>query len=565
MNKLKFSPHFIEIDCERGDELTYELLTHFYPVHFNRTRTKFFVSTRRTPEVLETFRGVTRDNIATVPNPIQDLYWYEIMRRENTADLLANGPRGNPVVNANLTLDPHQQLGRELAFYHNRFAFYYDTRTGKTPISLAIINDSLKADPLAKWLVICPLILIENAWLEDIEKFFPRMQIVNCHAATRAARLKRLETPGRVYITNTESFVTYRQFFDEMGINCALVDESSSMKSAKSKISDEFVDFAQGLQRFYLLSGTPAPNGEWEYYMQMRSLDKYCMPQSNSQFVEHFFDNVSRNPQYRKLKLKQDHKEELYAMIKEYAMYVDKEEVLETPGRTFHEITFNMPDELHVQYTKLKNELYLELDEATITAPSAAATLNKLNQVTSGFIIDTQAVKENKFYHEDKAEWHLLSKYRFNTLLALLEKLGDQQVIIWANYRREFEIISQLLGDKCMCVYGATNNDDKTRAIRAFKYGRIQYLIANPASADKGLTLTNAHTAIYFSLNWSYELFKQSTERIYGSKKIQPKHCDYYILIANHTIDGVLYRDVLTGKGNVSKAVLDHLKPTAEF
>jgi SNF2 family DNA or RNA helicase len=93
-----------------------------------------------------------------------------------------------------------------------------------------------------------------------------------------------------------------------------------------------------------------------------------------------------------------------------------------------------------------------------------------------------------------------------------------------------------------------------------FKSGEIQYLVANPASADKGLTLTNAHISIYFSLNWSYELFKQSMERIYGDVSKQPKHCMYYVFIADNSIDGVIYHDVLQGKGNASTAILNHLK-----
>src|SRR5690606_16225642 len=96
-------------------------------------------------------------------------------------------------------------------------------------------------------------------------------------------------------------------------------------------------------------------------------------------------------------------------------------------------------------------------------------------------------------------------------------------------------------------------------AIRAFKERRVRYLIANPASADKGLTLTNAHIAIYFSLGYSYELFKQSIERIYGSVVKQPKRCKYYIFIAKGTIDRAIY-NAIQNKGDMSMAVLNHLK-----
>lgn len=563
-NRIVFTTSCIEVQCERNDTETQTKLAEFYPIHSNRIRTLHKMSKHNAPEVLKALRGIDASNIDTAPSAIQNYFYNEMRLRENTSDLLKNGPRESCIVSERLTLKPHQQLGRELARYQDRFAFFYDTRTGKTPLSLAIINDDVIANPTHKWLVVCPLILIYNAWLDDAPKFFPDLKVVNCHAATPARRQKAIGTPANVYLTNTESFVSYRKYFYEMKFQGAFVDESSDLKSPKSKVSQEMVDFAQTVQRFYLLSGTPAPNGEWEYYMQMRAIDYYGWHSSYAQFKEHYFINLSYEPQYEKLALRPDRKDELYDRLKTYSLFIDKEDVLDTPGRTFHEVEYNMPDELMKHYRKMKNELYVEFGEnMRITAPSAAATLNKLNQVSSGFILDTQARKENKFYGTDEKEWYLLDDWRFKALQQLLDKEGirGEQVLIWANYRREFELIKGMLGDQCVLVYGGVNIEAKNNALRAFKEGHIRYLVANPASADKGLTLTNCHIAIYFSLNWSYELFKQSYDRIYADKAIQPNHCDYYIMIAKHTIDGVLYRDVLQGKQVNSYAVLNHLKP----
>lgn len=562
-NKLLLTKHGIEVQCERNDVDTHAKLTNIYPVHSNRIKTQHKISIRKVPEVLQLFRGINVDNIDTAPLKVQEYFYKELAIRSNVEDLIANGPRHSCKVNEHLTLMRHQQLGREIAQYQDRYAFFYDTRTGKTPLSLAIMYDDIVANPSHKWLVVCPLILIDNAWIPDAAQFVPELTTISCYAPTPAKRLQRLATPANIYVTNTESFVKYREHFDKMNFTGCIIDESSGMKSPKSKVSKELVDFAQTLDRFYLLSGTPAPNGEYEYYMQLKAIDFYSVPSSYTQFKEYYFVNMSYNPQYEKLALRPDKKDELLSLIKQYALYVDKEDVLTTPGRTFHEVEFDMPAELKKHYNKLKNELYVELgDGLKITAPSAAAKLNKLNQVTSGFIIDTQAVKENKFYEDaNNKEFYLLDNYRFNKLAFLLEnECRGEQVLIWANYRKEFELISEMLGDRCRCVYGGTTIQDKNDAIQQFKDGRIQYLIANPASADKGLTLTNAHISIYFSLNWSYELFKQSMERIYGDIRKQPKHCHYYVMIAKGTIDRILYSDVLQGKGNASYAILNHLK-----
>lgn len=560
-NKILMSRNCLEVQCDRNDLETQKLMSSIYPIHTNRIKTQYRMSIHNVPEVLKLLRGIGVDNIDSAPPQVQEYFYKELAIRNNVEDLIKNGPRESFKVNEHLTLMRHQQLGREIARYQDRYAFFYDTRTGKTPLSLSIMYDDIVANPTHKWLVVCPLILIENAWIPDAAEFIPEIKVVSCHAATPTKRLERIHSEANIYVTNTESFVKYREHFDKLHLVGCIIDESSDMKSPRSKVSKELVDFAQTLKRFYLLSGTPAPNGEQEYYMQLRAVDYYGIQQSYSQFKERYFVNMSYNPQYEKLTLRPDKRDELFSLIRKYALYVDKEDVLTTPGRTFHEVEFEMPAELKKHYNKLKNELYMEIgDGLRITAPSAAAKLNKLNQVTSGFIINTQAVKENKFYNEDKTELYQLSGYRFAKLIDLLGQIGDEQVLIWANYKAEFRIIQHALGDSCRCVYGETTLTEKNEAIKLFKEGKVQYLIANPASADKGLTLTNAHISIYFSLNWSYELFKQSMERIYGDVMKQPKHCDYYVMIAKGTIDRVLYSDVLQGKGEASYAVLNHLK-----
>lgn len=556
-NIIQLTSQCITVKGSDADTLT--KLQEFYPVHSNRKRTEHKLSIRSAPELLASLRGVTSGD--ELPPAVSKYYNGELEARRRIAALLEYGHENSPVVNEHLTLRGHQQLGREIAAIRDRFCFFFDTRTGKTPLSLSIIYDDLQKNPDHKWLVICPLILIENAWMEDAAKFVPNVKVVNCHASTKAKRLKAIQSDAQLYVTNTESFASYKEYFDQIKFEGCFVDESSDMKSHKSKQSQAIVDFAHTVKRFYLLSGTPAPNGEWEYYKQLQAIDYFCVPPFWSHFKEHYFVDVSFS-QYEQLQLRVDKKEEFDALLKRYAIYVDKEDVLTLPGREFIEVNLDLPETLKKHYTTLKNELYIEVaDDKKLTAPSSAAKLNKLNQVTSGFIIDTQAMKENKFYGEEQTEVHVLDNYRFEALKEILAKHADSQVLIWANYRKEFEIISEMLGDKCRCVYGATSLADKNRAIQGFKSGDIQYLIANPASADKGLTLTNCHICVYFSLNWSYELFKQSMDRIYADISKQPNKCIYYVLMAKRTIDGILYHQVLQGKGDASYAVLNHLKP----
>ena len=65
-----------------------------------------------------------------------------------------------------------------------------------------------------------------------------------------------------------------------------------------------------------------------------------------------------------------------------------------------------------------------------------------------------------------------------------------------------------------------------------------------------GVNLTEAHIAIYYSLNYSWEQLKQSSERIRGHIKVQPKKAIYYILAARGTIDEAIYSVVKNKKAS---------------
>lgn len=547
-NKLIVDSQMIEIQCDRNDAETQRLCYKIPYVHSNRTKTKFYTTTKHIEQVLADLRGINNDNRHLLPPKIVSILEAQHIQKTVTQELLANGPRKTPGP-CDAPLMRHQQLGREIAEINPRFGFFYATRTGKTLMSLQIIVDDLRRNPNHKWLILCPLILIDNAWIEDANKFFPNLKIVSLHGKTKAERMKKFKQDAQVYVQNIESFVTYQEAIENLGIHGCFVDESSTMKSTRSKFAKAAVDFSIKMKRWYLLSGTPAPNTEAEYYMQLKSIDYFSVHSSMIQFEQYFFDNLSYNPQFKKLRLKPNMKDEFNTLLRRVSMYVDSEDVLELPGRSFEIVPVAMPEEVRAHYKTMKNELCVEFktQDLTITAPSAAAKINKLRQIASGFIYD------------ENGNTTLISMYKFYALMDLLNKIGNKQVLIWANYRYEFDVIKSMYGDSCAIINGSVGIAEKNQAIQDFKSGKVQYLIANPASLDKGVTLTNAHNCVYFSVDYSYERYEQSIARIYGGKHSQKEFCRYYILQVEKSIEPIIYNAVVDKK-NVSMEILDYLR-----
>jgi len=75
----------------------------------------------------------------------------------------------------------HQKHGAEIASVHPRWCFWHETGTGKTLTAVEIIKQKH-----VKTLVVCPLSIIETAWLEDINRFAPEIKAVNLWRARKA-------------------------------------------------------------------------------------------------------------------------------------------------------------------------------------------------------------------------------------------------------------------------------------------------------------------------------------------------------------------------------------------
>jgi len=79
-------------------------------------------------------------------------------------------------------------------------------------------------------------------------------------------------------------------------------------------------------------------------------------------------------------------------------------------------------------------------------------------------------------------------------------------------------------------LYGEMNGKSRTAALSLFKKDpRVRILIANPAAAREGLTLTEARTAIYLDRTFNLVDFLQSQDRIHRLSQVKP--CEIILLM----------------------------------
>jgi SNF2 family DNA or RNA helicase len=462
--------------------------------------------------------------------------------------------KSNPIFNAFLM--PHQIAGCEIAALFDKYAFFYDTGTGKTVLALEIIT-RLFEKTRTKFLVICPKTIINTAWMADCEQFYSTFRLLPMSKNIKPEQYRKIYkkwnetaagenyerlyyddfTDGNLadriefilsalvprasaYIINPESFDV--DFFLTLGINGLVVDESAMLKNYYSKISEKVRDFSSKMKYSYLLSGKPAPNRVQEYYSQMRVVDRVYLNRS--------FDVYSRTHDIAK-------------DVDRKSFTLSKEDCIDLPPKSYVIRSVSLDRDVRSKYNEMlwswRTEYIKDLKERrNVAVGHHLSVLRKLRQIASGFVVDSVVDKKT-------AHWIHSSKER--ELEDVLDDLGSNQAIIWAQHHYEIEAIEKLLrkrGEHVVTAYGKTA--DKDYSIEAFKKGAARYIVAHPRTLMYGATLTNCTYAIYYSTSYSFEEFYQSHDRIYRIGQNKP--CTYIFIQAENTIDEIMYDCIFSKK-----------------
>ena len=504
------------------------------------------------PYILKGFPRITLD--ATV-EPIKRKL--ELRDRE-VQDLL----KGAVEPRKHTFLMRHQRLGRDLAQYFNKFAMYYDVGTGKTILAYSIIEERL-AD---KWLVISPKTIIKAAWVQDGVDFFPGIKVLPVYADGKTemykavaekwgvdvSRFKAGDIPkvlmqhADVVVTNVE-FLKSREFIAAWPHQGLIIDESSMLRNKETQNTKALVAHADKLKYAYLLSGKPAPNSELEYFSQMLIVNRALFGKSYYSFRAKFFEAVDYFQ--RDFKMKPFEKEEFTDRLSRGCIFIRKEDCLDLPPELPPMMrVVTLSDKAKKYYRDMERERVVALDDKYIAAALKVSSIMKLRQITSGFIIDT----ENEMTER-------LHKEKLNELADVITELGDNNAVIWINFKQEVLDICELLtsmGKTYATAYGGTASIDDS--IEAFKSDKAQFMIANPKSLKFGVTFTgpsmkrNCTYSLYYSMSHSYEDYYQSKHRIY--RKGQTESCTYIYIIADNTIDMDIY-DSIVRKGTDSEII----------
>ena len=444
---------------------------------------------------------------------------------------------------------------------------FHDPGLGKTRTALHTFFRLKVRTPILKLLVVCPLSLINAAWREDLKKFFGEA------AAERFFDIHDEGLPDMLPSSVDFFAVNYEFFQREENVQkfiaasrhlelMAVLDESSKIKNHASLTTKHLLAIRNLFKHRVVMSGTPAPNSEEEYWAQLEFVRPNVLGKSFNKFKRTYFHLRGRGgvpintggmimskavmadlfrKQGAEWAILPEKREALFREIGPWIHAAKKEECLDLPDQIDETRLVQMGPKQKAAYRQMKNLLVAEIQGQDVVAQVALAKLMKLREITSGF-----AISENQEIVETECP-------KLAALEEILDELGDRQAIIWCQFTWEIERIQKFLHSKEQSfadLYCGTRG--KEESISGFIDGKYRYLIANPHSAAHGLTFVNCSHQIFFSLDYSWEAYEQARARTHraGQKNI----CVYYHIMADGTIDQEIL-EVLRKKGDAQEIV----------
>ena len=434
-------------------------------------------------------------------------------------------------------------------------ALFHDCGLGKSLSTLSILRHHIKRTGRPA-LAVCPIKLIENAWVADAKEFFPDMDVKALYHKNPVKRKKILHEDHELFVTNYDTLKSLLPEIADRGFCAMAVDESSKMKAHGSQITKTILALSgfrstkagklyhckTPIEYRYPLSGTPAPNSPAEYWAQIKLLTGPGNEVFNDNFYTfraRYFFAIDLGNRRKLWKFRKSMFAEFCEKVSKVS-HVVRKDVLGLPEQIHHVHKIPLGAKEQACYDRMKNEYVIQFGNKEILAATALTEVMKLRQIASGFCYD-----EGDVYRIGMTK----AEYLWQEVLTKGSQRYEQ-AIIWINFKEEAKLLSNLPNSVVLA------DGMGTEEIAAFKAGKFQFLIANPASAGHGLTFVNCHHAASYSLNYSYELFKQGKDRI---DRIGQKHqCHYDHLLGANTIDEVIYKALLSKEKDAS-AFLDCL------
>lgn len=422
-----------------------------------------------------------------------------------------------------------------------------DAGTGKTRTRLEAFAKR-RAKGSGCLLVVAPKSLLRSAWEQDCKRFTPWLKITCAFAENRE---KAFATPADIYVTNHDAVkwlvkqpTSFFKKFSDL-----VVDESSAFKHHTSDRSKAMNKIKRHFKKRTLMSGTPASNSITDTWNQAFILD------DGKRLGSSFYafrgavqtpEQVGPSANMVKWVDRVGCDDAVASLMKDITIRHTLEDCHDLPPNHSYVVPFILAPKALKAYEAMERDAIIKLDTGLISAINAAAVATKLLQVASGAVYD------------EIGEYHLVDDSRYELIADLVE--ARKFCVVFFLWKHQRDLLQKEFNKRKIThtlIDGSVTPKGRDEAVNFFQNGFYRVLLAHPASAAHGLTLTKGTSTIWSSPTYNLEHWLQGNRRIYRAG--QTSKTETVNTIAEGTIEERVYH-ILSDKNTKQMDLLGVLK-----
>jgi len=459
------------------------------------------------------------------------------------------------------TLRPYQTefLYDKVANY-NHVATFDEMGLGKTV--QCIITDLLRREQQGggKTLVVAPLTGVIDQWVEAFNEWAPHLNVRRVNPKKRWELFKDSDDVD-VFIIHPAALRIEKDKLKDIEWLHFIFDEVHHIKNRKAQTSKAAVEVGKSALYRTGATGTPMENYPYDLWHILKWLypDKASreaagishwtkkLLNSYWRFYERFVD-FWEDPEtgYHEVKGTRNQQElrDLFGPL--YIRRLKSEVMSDLPPKIYQEYKVDLLPKQRKAYDDMKDQLLSwvgENEDQPLMAPVVIAQLIRLQQFALGYGEIQSVTKVNvdggvrKERVETSFKLHEPS-VKLDALMDILEDLGDSQCVVYTTSKQAVMLAGKRL-EKASIPFGMITGDIsqtvRAEALKKFKAGDTQVILATIRSGGVGLNLQHCSTMIFLDRDWSPSKNQQAEDRLHRSG--QQNNVHIIDIIARKTID----------------------------
>lgn len=373
--------------------------------------------------------------------------------------------------------------------------------TGKSLACLWAADYLMMKGLIRRCLIVCPLSIMEAAWMKDIMQSVIHRKAAIAHASSMDKRKQIVREGHEFVIVNYDGLIGIGNEIIESGdFDLVICDEANFVKNTNTRRWKALNAICKPHTRIWALTGTPAPQSPVDAF----GLAKLVTPGTVPKFVTAWKDKTMTKVSQFKWIAKGDAPNTVHRALQP-AIRFTKAMCLDLPPVLTSTRKVPMTAMQEKYYKMMKVQAVFAASGETVTAVNAATVINKLLQISAGAA-----------YTDEQETIVFDCKPRLNALDEILEDT-DKKVLVFAPYRSSIDTIVEHLRSTGVSSQAITGDVTPTKRGAIFNDFQSKpdprVLVIQPQAAAHGVTLTAADTVVFWGPVTSVETYIQCIAR----------------------------------------------------